>query len=169
MVNSLTMHSSKHATKHQQLTFCGINAHFQNGIAKRSICDLSESMHKQLLHACACWPQAVHFALWPYALRNAALLHNSLPVLEDGTSRLKLFSSKRGWLQHEACAHFWLPGVHVAKRTSFRQSIATMVTSRVPWAQSWTWPIACKNCLPGTQLNYRVCLTTVSQSLQQLF
>jgi hypothetical protein len=35
----------------------------------------------------------VHFALWPYPLHNAALLHNSLPVLEDGTSRLELFSS----------------------------------------------------------------------------
>ncbi len=79
----------------QQLTFCGINAHFQNGIAKRSIRDLSKSAHKQLLHACARWPQAVYFALWPYALRNAALLHNSLPVLEDGTLRLELFSSIR--------------------------------------------------------------------------
>ena len=37
----------------------------------------------------------MHFALWPYALRNAAFLHNSLPVLEDGTSRLELFSSIR--------------------------------------------------------------------------
>jgi hypothetical protein len=37
----------------------------------------------------------VHFALWPYALHNAVLLHNSLPVLEDGTSRLELFSSIR--------------------------------------------------------------------------
>ena len=36
---------------HQQLTFCGLNAHFQNGIAKRSIRDLSESARKQLLHA----------------------------------------------------------------------------------------------------------------------
>jgi len=77
----------------QQLTFCGVNAHFQNGIAERCIRDLSESARKQLLHARARWPQAVHFALWPYALRNAALLHNSLPVLEDGTSRLELFSS----------------------------------------------------------------------------
>jgi hypothetical protein len=34
----------------QQLTFCGVNAHFQNGIAKRSICDLSKSTRKQLLH-----------------------------------------------------------------------------------------------------------------------
>jgi hypothetical protein len=51
-----------------------------------------ESAHKQLLHACARWPQAVHFVLWPHALRNVTLLHNSLPVLEDGTSRLELFS-----------------------------------------------------------------------------
>ena len=36
----------------QQLTFCGVNAHFQNGIAERSIRDLSESVRKQLLHAC---------------------------------------------------------------------------------------------------------------------
>jgi hypothetical protein len=78
---------------HQQLTFCGVNAHFQNRIAERPIWDLSESAQKQLLHACACWPAAVHFALWQYALHNAALLHNSLPVLENGTSRLELFSS----------------------------------------------------------------------------
>ena len=78
-----------------QLTFCGMNPHFQNGIAERSICDLSESAQKQLLHTRAQWPSAVHFALWPYALHNVALLHNSLPVLEDGTSRLELFSSIR--------------------------------------------------------------------------
>jgi hypothetical protein len=70
-----------------------VNAHFQNGIAERAIQDLSKSAHKQLLHAHALWPAAVHFTLWPYALRNAALLHNSLPVLEDGTSRLELSSS----------------------------------------------------------------------------
>jgi hypothetical protein len=77
----------------QQLTFCGVNAHFQNGIPERSIRDLSESAHKQQLHTRSCWPQAVHFALRPYALHNAALLHNTLPALEDGTSRLELFSS----------------------------------------------------------------------------
>jgi hypothetical protein len=78
---------------HQQLTFCGMNAHFQNGIAEHAIWDLSESARKQLLHAPARWPAAMHFALWPYALRNAALIHNSLPVLEDGTLRLELFNS----------------------------------------------------------------------------
>jgi hypothetical protein len=77
----------------QQLTFCGVNAHFQNGIAKCAIRDLLESAQKQLLHARQQWPAAVHTALWPYALRNAALMHNILPTLEDGSSRLELFSS----------------------------------------------------------------------------
>jgi hypothetical protein len=77
----------------QKLTFCEVNARFQIGIAKQAIRDLSESTHKQLLYEHACWPEAIHFALWPYALQNAAHLHNNLPVLEDGTSRLELFSS----------------------------------------------------------------------------
>ena len=79
----------------QRLTFCGVNAHFQNEIAERAIRDLSEIARKQLLHACQCWPAAVHTALWPYARRNAALMHNILPTLPDGTSRLELFSSIR--------------------------------------------------------------------------
>jgi hypothetical protein len=54
---------------------------------------LSNSACKQLLHACQRCPAAVHVALWPYTLRSTALLHNALPVLEDGTSRLELYSS----------------------------------------------------------------------------
>jgi hypothetical protein len=50
---------------HHRLTFCRVNAHFQNGIAERAIRDLLESARKQLLHACACWPAAMHFVLWP--------------------------------------------------------------------------------------------------------
>ncbi len=81
------------SAKGQGLTFCGVNAHFQNGIAEKAIRDLQESAQKQLLHTRQCWPAAVHLALWPYALRSAAHLHNTLPVLEDGTSRLERFSS----------------------------------------------------------------------------
>ncbi len=83
------------SAKGQRLTFCGVNAHFQNGIAKKAIRDLQESAWKQLLHACQHWPATIHLALWPCALRSAVHLHNTLPVLEDGTSRLERFSSIR--------------------------------------------------------------------------
>jgi hypothetical protein len=83
------------STSRQQLTFCGVNAHFKNGIAKCEIWDLSKSAQKQLLHARQRWPATVHTALWQYTLRSVALLHNTLPMLEDGSSRLELFSSIR--------------------------------------------------------------------------
>jgi len=77
----------------QRITFCSVNAHFQNGIAEKAIRDLSESAWKQLLHARQHWPAVIHLALWPYALRNAAYLHNVLPVQDDSTSQLEHFSS----------------------------------------------------------------------------
>ena len=57
--------------------------------------DLSESARKQLLHAQARWPSAIHLSLWPYALRTAVALHNTLPTLEGGISRLEHFRSIR--------------------------------------------------------------------------
>ncbi len=79
----------------QRLSFCGVNAHFQNGRAKKAIRDLSESAHKQLLHSQARWPSAIRLSLWLYALRTAVAVHNTLPTLEAGISRLELFSSIR--------------------------------------------------------------------------
>jgi hypothetical protein len=77
----------------QKLTFCGVNAHFQNGIAEQAIRDLSEGARKQLLHACQRWPQAVSTALWLYALCHIAYLDNVLLTLEGEQSKLELFSS----------------------------------------------------------------------------
>ena len=79
----------------QRLTFCSINAHFQNGQVEKAIRDLSESARKQLLHAQARWPGAIHLLLWPYALRTAVALHNTLPTLEEGILQLEKFSSIR--------------------------------------------------------------------------
>jgi hypothetical protein len=58
-------------TSGQTISFCGVNAHFQNGIAEKMIRDLQESTRKQLLHAKSRWPKAIELNLWPYALRLA--------------------------------------------------------------------------------------------------
>ena len=79
--------------------------------------------------------------------------------------KARAFQLNSSWKQHEACAHLWLPSVRIAKRTCVRQIFAKMVTSRSPWAQSRTKPNARKERLPGTQLIYRMCLTSVSLSL----
>jgi hypothetical protein len=51
------------SAKGQHLTFCGVNAHFQNDITEKAIRDLQESAWKQLLHARQRWPAAIHLAL----------------------------------------------------------------------------------------------------------
>ena len=76
----------------QTLTFCGVNAHFQNGIAEKRIRDLQERARKQLLHAKSRWPSAVELCLWPYALRNANHLMATLPDKEDGSCPLERFT-----------------------------------------------------------------------------
>ncbi len=75
----------------QTITFCGVNAHWQNGIAERMIRTLRESARTQLLHCIAHWPSAVTTHLWPYALSYSAVLHNQLPNAK-GETPLNLFS-----------------------------------------------------------------------------
>jgi hypothetical protein len=77
----------------QHITYCGVNAHFQNGIAEKAIRDIQEQARKQLLHARSRWPEVIHLALWPYALRMAVHLHNTVPSLADGRSPLEVFAS----------------------------------------------------------------------------
>ena len=76
----------------QSITYCGVNAHFQNGIAEKVIRDLQEQARKQLLHAKARWPEVIHLSLWPYALRNSAYIYNLMPSQANGSSPLELFA-----------------------------------------------------------------------------
>jgi hypothetical protein len=63
--------------KGQTLSFCGVRAHFQNGIAERRIRNLQEIARIMLLHACNKWPSAMNTALWPYAIRLTCAKDNS--------------------------------------------------------------------------------------------
>jgi len=77
----------------QTISFCGVNAHFQNGIAEKRIRDLQEQARKQLLHAKARWPSAIEVNLWPSALRNSNEIRNNLPNKDDGTSPIERFAN----------------------------------------------------------------------------
>ena len=77
--------------KGQTVTFCGVNAHFQNGRAEKRIRDLRESARTSLHHAMSRWPGVVDLHLWPYALRYANDVHNLMPD-KNGNSRLQKFA-----------------------------------------------------------------------------
>jgi hypothetical protein len=76
----------------QGVSLCGVNAHFQNGMAEKRIRDLTERARTSLLHAMNMWPSAVMINLWPYALRFANETHNSTPSLTRDHTPLELFS-----------------------------------------------------------------------------
>ena len=85
----------------QNITYCGVNVHFQNGIAKRAIRDIQEQAKKQMLHARARWPEVIQLALWPDAVRYAIHIYNTVPSQDDGHSRLEMMQeSGMEHLQH---------------------------------------------------------------------
>ena len=79
--------------KRQSITYCGVNAHFQNGIAEKRIRDLQDLTRTALLHASARWPEAVNHHLWPYALRTVNDALGCTPRRVDGKSALNVFAS----------------------------------------------------------------------------
>jgi hypothetical protein len=81
--------------KRQTISYCGVNAHFQNGIAEKRIRDLQDAARTMLLHAKHRWPNAITTNLWPYALRTANEINASTPNLTDGISPLEKFSGTK--------------------------------------------------------------------------
>eukprot|EP00957_Ditylum_brightwellii_P022844 1723792-Ditylum_brightwellii.AAC.1 len=58
----------------QDITFCGMRAHHQNGIAENWIKLLALKSWIMLLHAKRHWPEYITTMLWPYALKMAETL-----------------------------------------------------------------------------------------------
>ena len=76
----------------QHLTYCGLNAHFQNGIAKKRIWDLQEATRTSLLFTLHKWPRMLSIHLWPYAMHTANETMISTPTKYGDESPQKLFS-----------------------------------------------------------------------------
>jgi hypothetical protein len=67
----------------QLITFCGVGAHFQNGVAEKRIRDLQESARTMMLQAANKQPTSHSISLWPYALRLANDVCNSTPTKDS--------------------------------------------------------------------------------------
>ena len=76
----------------QGLTYCGVNAHFQNGVAEKRIRDLQEQARTMLLFAVHKWPKMLSMALWPYALRMANEVRNATPLDKQNKTPQELFT-----------------------------------------------------------------------------
>ena len=81
-----------HLKEGQSLTFCGINAHWQNGVAERAIRDIKENLRSILFHAIHKWPGAISVFLWPYAMRHAVNLRNHTPFKHEELSPVERFT-----------------------------------------------------------------------------
>jgi hypothetical protein len=52
----------------QTISFCGVNAHCQNGVAEQQI--RADGAQTSLLHAKERWSKAISVHLWSYAIRH---------------------------------------------------------------------------------------------------
>ena len=82
-------------TQGQSISYCGVNAHFQNGIAERHIRDLQEQTTTSKLYAVNKWRKMILICLWPYAMRHANNAANATPKKGENNSPLEKFSGEK--------------------------------------------------------------------------
>ena len=76
----------------QSLSYCGVNDHFQNGIAERHIWDLQEQTRTSMLYTMNKWKKMILICLWPYAMRHANDVANATPRKGEDGSPLEKFT-----------------------------------------------------------------------------
>lgn len=97
------------AKSNQTLTFSGVNAHFQNGVAEKRIRDLLEGARTMLIHSASRWPDAINAHLWPYALRMANAVHNEVPDIRRKATPMQLYSGSKITHSSRHYHHFGCP------------------------------------------------------------
>jgi hypothetical protein len=75
----------------QTISFSGVGAHHQNGIAEKRIGDLQRRATTLLLHVQRRWPDAITTHLWPYALRAANDSRNNTPTAKSNEYPMSRF------------------------------------------------------------------------------
>ena len=131
--------------KRQGLTFAGVNAHHQNGIAERRIRSLQELARAMMIHAKHRWPKAVEANLWPCAVRMASNIMNETPNLqhEKKLSPSQVFTNTNVNINPKHIKPFGCP-VYVLDNALQQGNIHHKWKERsrsriVPWSIPKTW------------------------------
>ncbi len=82
-------------SKSQKLSFSGVGAHHQNGVAERNIKTVSQWARASMLHAAFHWHEHANIKLWPQAVDYAVWIFNRLPSVQHGLSPNELWSRSR--------------------------------------------------------------------------
>ena len=77
-------------SKDQEITFCGVGAHHQNGIVEGKNRVLTQGARTLLLHAMRMWPQMIDSMFWPFAFKAVAERLNNLQIGLDGSTPYSL-------------------------------------------------------------------------------
>ena len=93
-------------TSNQKITFCGVGAHHQNGIAERHIRTLTDVARTILLHGMKMWPEAISLSFWPFVLKYASDRHNRLTIDSFGYTPTERFAQTRAPITPEVF-HTW--------------------------------------------------------------
>ena len=70
--------------KDQNITFCGVGSHHQNGIVENNNKILTTGASTLLLHGMRMWPQMINKIFWPFAMKTISEKLNSLQIYHKG-------------------------------------------------------------------------------------
>ena len=81
--------------QNQTISYSGVGAHHQNGVAERSIQTVVTWALAMMMHQLLHWPKVFNTQYWPYALEQACNIWNHLPNERGGLTPMELFTGSK--------------------------------------------------------------------------
>ena len=83
------------ALHEQELSFSGVGAKHQNGVAERAIGTCVTWARAMIIHSVIHWPEETPLDLWPFAFEHAVHIWNHLPRKETGMAPIEIFTGSK--------------------------------------------------------------------------